>query len=335
MKVLQFSRFGPPDEVLELISQTDADPDPGEILISIEAAPIAPGDLANIEGEEAMLRDVAQDGDLTVRLPQVPGIEGVGRVVAVGKGVKGWKEGDRSFLPVQGGTWRSHILVKARDMIPAPEGDPYPLAMLVSRWTAFFALTDIVSLKAGDWFLQNAANSDVGMSLIRLARGMGIRTANVVRRESVIPELTAIGADVVAVDGPNLVQQIKEGTGSAEIKVGLDAVGGDASDRLARCLTSGGVLANYGHMSSHMVHISTSLFLYKNIKAQGFYAGQPLRRRPPSEQRRILMDIAQMAVDGTLPARVAGTYALEDYKAAVVHAAQSAEDRPGKVLFVP
>jgi hypothetical protein len=36
------------------------------VFTAIEAAPIAPGDLLNIRGEPVMLRDVAQDGDMTV-----------------------------------------------------------------------------------------------------------------------------------------------------------------------------------------------------------------------------------------------------------------------------
>ena len=206
MKILQHSRFGAPEEVLELIEEPDPEPGPGQVLTAIAAAPIAPGDLMNIRGEPVMLRDLAQDGDMTVYLPQVPGIEGVARVVAVGKDVEGWSEGDLTLLPVQVGAWRSHILINVDQLFRVPrDGDPLSLAMLCNRWTAFLALTDLVALEAGDWIMQNAANSDVGQSLIRLAKRAGVKTVNVVRSFALEAELIAAGADVVVVDEASMV----------------------------------------------------------------------------------------------------------------------------------
>ena len=70
--------------------------------------------------------------------------------------------------------------------------------------TALLLLTDIVALKPGDWIIQNVANSAVGRLVIRLARPRGVKTVNVVRRESLFGELKALGADVCVVDGPDL-----------------------------------------------------------------------------------------------------------------------------------
>lgn len=59
-------------------------------------------------------------------------------------------------------------------------------------------LEGFVSLKPGDWIVQNAANSGVGRCIIQLARQMGVRTVNFVRRpDELREELTALGADLV------------------------------------------------------------------------------------------------------------------------------------------
>lgn len=44
-------------------------------------------------------------------------------------------------------------------------------------------LTDFGNLKAGDWIIQNGANSMVGLAVIQLARERGIHTINVVRSD--------------------------------------------------------------------------------------------------------------------------------------------------------
>ena len=45
-------------------------------------------------------------------------------------------------------------------------------------------LSEFVDLKPGEWVIQNAANSGVGDYLVQLARLRGLKTVNVVRRDS-------------------------------------------------------------------------------------------------------------------------------------------------------
>ncbi|HEX5794273.1 MAG TPA: hypothetical protein VFY19_00420, partial [Geminicoccaceae bacterium] len=74
----------------------------------------------------------------------------------------------------------------------------------VNPATALLMLRSYVELQPGDWVIQDAANSGVGSNLILLAKADGIRTVNVVRRDTLIEPLAAIGADVVVVDGDDL-----------------------------------------------------------------------------------------------------------------------------------
>ena len=50
MQTLQLSRFGAPTDVVELAEVDAADPGPGQLAVSIEAAPINPSDLNLIRG---------------------------------------------------------------------------------------------------------------------------------------------------------------------------------------------------------------------------------------------------------------------------------------------
>ena len=65
--------------------------------------------------------------------------------------------------------------------------DPVQAAMLkVNPLTALRMLEGFVSLTPGDWVVQNASNSGVGRCIIQLAREMGVKTVNFVRRPDAV-----------------------------------------------------------------------------------------------------------------------------------------------------
>ncbi len=56
MKTLQLSSFGAPTDVVQLAEVDSADPGPGQLVVSIEAAPINPSDLNLIRALMASAR---------------------------------------------------------------------------------------------------------------------------------------------------------------------------------------------------------------------------------------------------------------------------------------
>src|SRR5207344_299184 len=139
----------------------------------------------------------------------------------------------------------------SEDAIPVPAGlDLAQAAMLrINPATALLLLEDHVALAPGDWVIQNVANSAVGRHLIVLAKARGVRTINVVRRDDIAAELRALGGDVVLSDGPDLVERARAAAGSGPVRLGIDAVSGAATKRIADCVGDGGVVASYGSMS--------------------------------------------------------------------------------------
>jgi NADPH:quinone reductase-like Zn-dependent oxidoreductase len=334
VKVLIHDRFGPPETVLALRDLPTPPLKPHEVSIRVEAAPLHIGDLKNIAGEKLMVRHVKTGESLDVPLPQVPGIEGIGHVSGVGAEVVDFKIGDRVLLPLQCGAWREEVVADSRKLWCAPAGDAVQLSLIVNALTADIALRDLAPLQPGDWFVQNAANSNVGRILIKLARLRGIRTANIVRRDELVPELLALGADVVLRDGPDLRDRLRAATGGAPLRIGLDSIAGAATGVLAECLSDCATVANVGQMSGEPCQIPTWILLYKRTRIVGYYAGYNFAARTPGEMHDLVDGLTALIADGTLVTKIAATYPLEDYRQAVRHAALSGHDRDGKVVFV-
>ena len=341
MRILIHDRFGRPSEVLRLEEVADPVPGPGEAVVRVEATPIHAGDLKIIAGERTMVRNVdtgsvreiENAADIAVELPQVPGIEGIGRICAVGPGVD-FALGERVFLPSQCGSWREQVLAAAERLLPAPEGDAVQLSLMVNAFTADLALRDLAPLGPGDWFVQNSANSNVGRALIKLAAMRGIRTVNIVRRAELVPDLMALGADVVLVDGPDLPERVRAATGNAHLPVGLDGIAGDATTRLAECLSNGATVYNFGLMSGEPCKLPAWILHYKRTILRGYYAGHNFFERSLEEQKALIEELAQLIASGAFATAIAATYTFAQYREAVEHAAREGAERDGKIVFV-
>src|SRR6185312_1808357 len=118
--------------------------------------------------------------------------------------------GDLVVLPLFAGAWREQLLLPAEGLFRLPDGGAEQLSMLGSNPpTAGLILSEFADLKPGDWIVQNAANSGVGRSLIALAKARGFRTINLARDDATFGDLTAAGADVVHVDDPDAVGDVR------------------------------------------------------------------------------------------------------------------------------
>ena len=299
-------------------------PSAGEVVFDVLAFPINPADISMCRGSYR-LRPV---------LPATPGAECLGRVTAVGAGVTHVRPGDL-VINLQRENWAQRRRVKADDVIAVPPAvDPLQGAMLrINPPTALLLLTDVVPLKAGDWVIQNVANSAVGRLVITLARARGLRTVNVVRRESLFGELTALGADVCVVDGPDLAEAVTARTGGAMIRLGLDAVSGRATARLSACLGEGGVVCNYGSMSGEDPVMARSALVGNGQTLVGFILGRGLATRSLPQIRALYADLGEQVLKGVLSAPVEKIYPIEEIKAALVHAQRG--ERSGKILVAP
>jgi trans-2-enoyl-CoA reductase len=294
-----------------------------EARVRLLAAPINPADLNVIEGKYPVRPS----------LPGVPGVEGAGVVEEIGASVTNVRAGDMVLLPHGLGTWREAGVMDAENLCVVPPGiAPAQAAMLkINPATALRMLRDFVELKAGEWVVQNAANSAVGHAVIQLARAAGVKTVNVVRRPELVEELRAAGGDVVLVDGDDLPARISAATGGAPIRLALNAVGGESAVRLANSLAFGGTIVTFGAMSRQPLRIPNGLLIFKDSRWRGFWISQWYRDAFGEACRAMFTELFALAQSGALHAAVERMYPIEDCAAAFAHAARSG--RSGKILF--
>jgi len=103
----------------------------------------------------------------------------------------------------------------------------------------------------------------------------------------------------------------------APIRLGIDAIGGEAGRHIGDCLADGAVVVSYGALSGNDPMLSRAA----------------LMRGVGVEVRELYADLAAKVRDGLLRAPVEATYGIDDIKEALVHAQR--RGRHGKVLVLP
>ena len=326
MKAIHLLQHGRPDEACACVEVEDVGaPGAGEVVVEVRASAINPADLLIMEGRYPGPEE----------LPAPMGIEGAGRVVAVGAGVAGLEPGDK-VMSLGRANWAERIKAPADRLVKLPEGLDFAQAAMLKANppSAHFMLQDYVDLKPGDWVAQNAANSGVGRHVIRLARARGLHSVNIVRRDSLVDELRAHGADVVVVDGDRLAQRVRDETGAeAPIRLGIDAVGGTSCQRLASCLSDGGMVVNYGFLSGDPCMITPHQAIIHDITLKGFWLMRKMQGLSREEIGALYAKMAEAFMDGTLEVPVESSYGLVDAEAALAHAWKAGRD--GKIVLTP
>jgi NADPH:quinone reductase-like Zn-dependent oxidoreductase len=318
MRAVQLTAYGNPVEGLKYVDIPEPDaPGPNQVLIEVEFSPVNPSDLLLARGIYG----------IRPALPTVIGGEGVGRVLAAGVGVGNVKVGDLVLAPLSSFTWRERMVVPASGLFALPPGaDPQQLSMLaINPPTAALLLSEYVNLTPNEWVVQNSANSSVGRWVIAFTKARGLKTVNIVRRPELVPELQAIGGDVVVVDSPDVSKEIRAAVGQAELRLALDGVSGPATGVLASTLSPHGTLVSFAAMSGAPMSISPLDVIFKPLTMRGFWIGHP---ESAAKSAPAIAQAAEMIASGRVQIPVAATYALSSIKEAVAHA-----ERGGKILL--
>ncbi len=326
MKAMAITQFGGPEN-LRLIDFPDPEPAAGEALVQIEYAGVNFIDVYMRNGE------YAKSHTYPTPLPMTVGMEGGGKVVALGEGVTGLKVGDRVAYCLVRGSYAPYAAVPAGRLVKIPQEVPTRIAaaLMLQGLTAHYLSRSAFALGAGNLCLVHAGAGGVGQLLVQLAKACGATVIATVGDHDKAEIVKRRGADHVILyretDFREEVMAITDGKG---VDVVYDAVGKDTIRRSMRCLRKRGLCVNYGGASG----LVQSIEPLELAEAGSIYFTRPhladyIATSAELQGRAADLFAAHMA--GRLDVAIDREFALEDAPAA--HRHLEGRNTKGKLLL--
>ena len=213
MKAVVFHEFGGAD-VLKLEEVADPKAAPGQVVVDITASALNHLDVDIREGTSRF----------PVELPFIPGVEVVGRISELGKGVDGWQVGDRvmaylmdtcgqcrycrtgretlcltpGFISFStNGGYAEQLACSTGHLIRIPDGlsDEAAAALQIAFGTAWHMLFTRGNLVAGETVMINSVGSGIGSAAVQLARLAGATVIGNASSDEKLARATDLGMD--------------------------------------------------------------------------------------------------------------------------------------------
>lgn len=189
MKALQITRYDGTNG-LRYQDATPPAPGPGSVAVDLDYAGVG------------YVETLFAAGFVERPVPWTPGLEGAGRVSALGADVTGVRLGDHvAALTVNGGGAYGQVAVTRAELVaPLPEGmDPALAAVVPSNTTtALLTMERVAQLHPGEEVLVHAAAGGLGSQMVQVARHLGAsRVVGVVGSETKRGTAADLGCDEV------------------------------------------------------------------------------------------------------------------------------------------
>jgi len=324
-RVVRFHEYGGP-QVLRIEELPVVQPGPDEVRIRVRAI--------GLNRAESMFRR-GQYLEQAV-FPSRLGYEAAGHVEAVGANVREFQVGDAvSLVPpssiAQWGTYAEQAVVPAAMLVRHP--DHLDLHQAAAVWmqylTAWGALLPVAGLKAGDFVLITAASSSVGLAAIQIANRVGAIPIAVTRGEDKVSKLLAAGAaQVIVSDQEDLVARVTQITGGDGVRVVFDPIGGPGIEQLAEATRRGGIIIEYGALSSEPSPFPLFTVLGKSLTLRGYLLHEVVHDPALFSQGKAF--IISGLEDGSLSPVIARTFVFDDIVEA--HRYLEAGEQFGKII---
>ena len=305
------------------------EPGDGQVRIDITLASINPSDEMFIQGLYGQPRIGGN----------AAGFEGVGIVNASGGGpIADALVGQRvAFVATPGapGSWSEFSIADAQTCIPLIDGvrDEDGAAMIVNPLTAL-AMFEIVKENESKSFIVSAGASQLSKLMITSARDEGYRPIALVRRDSQIEDLKALGAvHVLNVESDGFAEALREVLGAEKPRVFLDAVANDVSAVVFAAMGRKSRWVIYGKLGDELPTIlepGHMIFMMKQI--EGFWLTRWMVEKSMEEKMSAIMTAQSRFASGEWQTDVT---AIVDLRDAVENVATELAKLNGKVFIKP
>ena len=321
MQVVRIHQQGGP-EVLRLEEVPTPEPGPGQARVRVAAAGVNFIDIYH------------RSGQYKVPLPFSIGREGAGTVEAVGPGVSDVGVGQRVAWAGVPGSYATHVLAPAAELVPVPDGvsDQHAAAAMLQGMTAHYLSHSSFPLEAGTSCLIHAAAGGVGLLLCQMAKMRGaspiIGTTSTDAKARLAREA---GADeVILYTQQDFEAEVKRITGGRGVDVVYDSVGRDTFDKSLNCLRPRGYQVQFGASSGPVPPVNVE----RLMSGGSLYLTRPTLANYTATRQELLQragDVFTWIREDKLRLRIDRTYPLED--AASAQADLASRQTTGKLLL--
>jgi NADPH2:quinone reductase len=261
---------------------------------------------------------VADEYQVTVPTPFVPGSEFVGVVTAVGDGVSDVAVGDHVMGTSMVGAFAETAVVGAGAIRPAPPGVDLAVAAAfgVAHRTAYHVLRSVGRVQAGEELIVLGAGGGVGLAAVQLGHQLGATVTAVADSTDKLDVAASYGAsNLIDTTAGNLRDALREHLpGGADVVV--DPVGGDLSEPALRTLRWGGRFVTIGYASGTIPKIPLNLVLLKGAQIRGFQFIDFVKHAP-DEFGRNEEELTELLVSKRAQPHIGATFPLDEAGAAL------------------
>jgi NADPH2:quinone reductase len=268
-------------------------------------------------------------------MPFVPGNEGAGVVVSLGKGVKGLKKGDRVAYGNMMGAYSTERNIPADKLIKLPKkiSDKTAAAMMLKGLTAQYLLRTTFRVKAKHTILVHAAAGGVGLILCQWARALGATVIGTAGSKEKAALAKKNGCHhVILYRDEDFAKRVAEITKGKKCDVVYDGVGKDTFAGSLDCLKPRGMLVSFGNASGPVEGVNLgilstkgSLFVTRPTMASYFATRKELEAGAK--------DLMKAVEKGKVKIQVSQTYPLKDAEKA--HRDLESRATTGSTVLLP
>ncbi len=310
--------YGPP-EVVRIEEQPSPTVGEGQIRVRVAAAAVNFPDVLLI----------ADEYQISVPPPFVPGSEFAGSVIETGDDTEGFAVGDRVTGTGLYGAFAEEVTVPASGLAHVPDSvDEHTAAAFgVAYRTAYHTLRSMARIQPGDELIVLGAGGGVGLAAVQLGAQLGATVTAVASSTEKLDVAAGYGArHAVNHRSADLRGALRDALpGGADAVV--DPVGGDLSEPALRSLRRGGRFVTVGYASGVIPRIPLNLVLVKGVHVLGFQ----FQDVPPEEFARNEDELRDHLVSGRVQPHVGAVYPLAETAKALRHVADGRAI--GKVLI--
>lgn len=268
-------------------------------------------------------------------MPFSPGNEGAGEILAVGKGVTGFKVGDRVAYAGQLGSYAEVRAIGAAQVVKLPKGIKYKTAagMMLKGLTAEYLLHRTFKVKKGHVVLVHAAAGGTGQILCQWARHLGATVIGTVGNAEKAKIAKKAGCHhVLITDKDDIAKSVRKLTKGVGCDVVYDGVGKATFMASLDSLRTFGLLASFGNASGPVDPVNVGLLASKG----SLYLTRPTlftHIGDPKTLKAMARNLFKAVESGAVKIPVTQTFALKD--AADAHRALEGRKTTGSTVLLP